>query len=199
MKRKLLLTTLLLMMTMGLFAGMSYIGVNTGYAFTTDNFVQNIGEGSELKTVNKSQSVPVILDGGSYFTKSSFDIGISYGATLLSFRMTEGGAPTLSIAPYIGFSLKYNFNETFFITGMLGADYRSSTGRALNSEQALNDSTIGNISFLLDFNGGMNLFSRLMLKAGLRAGFPVYTPDNSAGIRVSGYSILPYAGLSIIY
>lgn len=199
MKKKLIITSLILITAMNLFAGRSYIGINTGYAFTTDNFIQNVTESSEVKTVNKAQSVPVILDGGSYFTTGNFDIGLNYGATLLTFTMPGGGSPSLSIAPYIGFSMKYNFNETFFISGTLGADYRNTVGKAISTNGIISENSVGNISLLIDFNGGMNLFSRLILKAGIRAGFPVYTLDNTAGIKVSGYSILPYAGISVIY
>ena len=192
--KKILTSLTILLLSFSLFASNSYFGINTSYSYSKINFSKTNEDGSELRKANKEQSAIISIDGGNYLDLNSFDIGIAYGASILSFTLPSNSAPSFKVSPYLALSGKYNFNETLFLSGMVGVEYRSVTG-SLDTK----DITLTTLPLLFDFSAGADLFSHLQAKVGLRVDTPIHTFENSEKIKASGYTLRPYVSLAVLY
>ena len=111
------------------FAATGYIGASSGYSIHYEKIAD------ELKQT--ATSIPVNVDGATFFGNGKFNVGLSYGAEIASIPMTVGSG-NLSVdcdpadyewtlAPYAGIALQFRFTDSIALAGSVNATYHWDT------------------------------------------------------------------------
>ena len=125
MKRFLSVMLIAVIAVSSVFAMSGYIGASSGYSTHYDKIADELQETATFSPVN--------VDGATFFGKGSFNIGLSYGAEIVSIPWTVGSGNLSTdckpsdfkwtLAPYAGLAFQYKFNDNFALAGSVNATY----------------------------------------------------------------------------
>ena len=210
MKKSLTLMLIAVIAVSSVFAASGYIGASSGYSF-------NYAKVSDDKTSQVSTSIPVNLDGATFFGKGSFNIGLSYGGKMASVPMTYKLGNTSvdadpadykwTLAPYAGLAFQYRFSKGFALAGSVNATYNWESVTKTIAGQDLKGSlhTLGAMGNLYL---NINLGSFNIRLGGLMEG-PIGTwatgkafgiSANSDMIDSTGsFNVVPFVGIGFAY
>ena len=126
MKKLLSIMLIAVLAVSSVFAVSGYIGTSSGYSF-------DYAKVSDDKISQVATSIPVNIDGATFFGKGSFNFGLSYGGKMASIPMnyyvgdvkfdSDPSKYTWTLAPYAGLTFQYRFSKGFGIAGSVNATY----------------------------------------------------------------------------
>lgn len=191
------------------FAVSGYIGASSGYSF---DYAKVSDEVTQTGT-----SIPVNLDGATFFGNGNFNIGLSYGGKMASVPMTykvgntsvdaDPSKYTWTLAPYAGLAFQYRFSKGFGIAGSVNATYNWESVTKTIAGQELKGSlhTLGAMGNLYL---NMNLGSFNIRIGGLMEGpIGAWATGKAFGVNASSdmidvmgsFNVVPFAGIGFAY